>query len=427
MRVETLIGVVPNHWQATTLGVACGEGGGNIQTGPFGSQLHAADYVPFGVPSIMPQNIGENRVEEEGIARITPADASRLTRYLVRTGDIIYSRRGDVERRALIREHEDGWLCGTGCLRVRFGEGVADPLYASYYLGHPDVRAWIVRHAIGATMPNLNTSILSALPFVVPPLEEQRALAAVLGALDDKIECNRRMNATLEAIARALFQSWFVDFDPVRAKLEGREPYGIEAAIAALFPTALDDSPLGPIPQGWHVGTVGEACEFAYGKALKEDTRILGSIPVYGSNGRVGWHNTALVKGPGIVVGRKGNPGIVTYAPTDFFPIDTTFYIVPKNGSNTLYLLHALDLVNLASLGADSAVPGLNRNIAYLTKLLFPPAWAMQAYEDSVAPLYRRKVVNENESRTLAALRDALLPQLLSGAVRVPLQATHEG
>jgi len=166
---------------------------------------------------------------------------------------LVYSRRGDVERRALIREGEEGWLCGTGCLRVRFGSGIIDPLYASFYLGHPDVRAWIVRHAIGATMPNLNTGILSALPFVLPPLDEQRAIASVLGALDDKIELNRRMNATLEAMARALFTSWFVDFDPVRAKSEGRTPYGMDAATASLFPATFTDSPLGPIPAGWRV------------------------------------------------------------------------------------------------------------------------------------------------------------------------------
>jgi type I restriction enzyme, S subunit len=167
--IEALFDSLPAHWEAVTLGEVCARGSGDIQTGPFGSQLHASDYVPFGIPSIMPQNIGENRVIVDGIARIAANDAERLNRYRVRTGDIVYSRRGDVERRALIRSEEDGWLCGTGCLRIRFGSSLVDPLFASFYLGHPAVRAWIVRHAVGATMPNLNTSILSALPFGVPP------------------------------------------------------------------------------------------------------------------------------------------------------------------------------------------------------------------------------------------------------------------
>ena len=224
MESEGLVRALPAGWEYTTLGEACTRAGGDVQTGPFGSQLHAADYVPRGIPSIMPQNLGDNRVVREGIAQITVEDAERLSRYRVRTGDIVYSRRGDVERRALIRDAEDGWLCGTGCLRVRFGDEGVNPTFVSYYLGDPNVREWIVRHAHGATMPNLNTAILSALPFVLPPLPEQRAIAHILGTLDDKIELNRRMNETLEAMARALFKSWFVDFDPVRAKAEGRDP-----------------------------------------------------------------------------------------------------------------------------------------------------------------------------------------------------------
>ncbi|MBE9126046.1 MULTISPECIES: restriction endonuclease subunit S [unclassified Coleofasciculus] len=265
MAVESLFNSLPAHWEVTTLGKVCERTGGDIQTGPFGSQLHASDYVPFGIPSIMPKNIGDNRVVTEGIARITAQDAERLSRYLVRTGDIVYSRRGDVERRALIRAEEEGWLCGTGCLRVRFGNGEIDPLYASYYLSHPNVREWIVRHAIGATMPNLNTSILSALPFVVPPPSEQKAIAHILSSLDDKIELNQQMNGTLEAIARAIFKSWFVDFDPVRAKMDGRQPVGMDAATAHLFPDEFEDSALGKIPKGWEVTALGDLIDIKHG------------------------------------------------------------------------------------------------------------------------------------------------------------------
>ncbi len=242
-----LFGFLPPGWKRSTLGAVCERGGGNIQTGPFGSQLHASDYRPVGIPSIMPQNLGDNRVIADGIARIGDRDANRLRRCLVREGDIVYSRRGDVEKRALIGPREDGWLCGTGCLRVRLGENGADPRYASYYFGHPAVREWIVRHAHGATMPNLNTSILSACPFVVPPVLDQRAIAHILGTLDDKIELNRRMNATLEAMARALFRSWFVEFDSVRAKMEGRDT-GLPKDIADLFSDRLVDSELGELP-----------------------------------------------------------------------------------------------------------------------------------------------------------------------------------
>jgi type I restriction enzyme, S subunit len=402
------------------MGDVCSLSGGDIQTGPFGSQLHASDYVQSGIPSIMPVNIGDNRINAEGIARITPEDARRLERYTVRPGDIVYSRRGDVERRALIRDEEDGWLCGTGCLRVRFGDGFVDPLFASYYLGHPDVRAWIVRHAVGATMPNLNTSILSALPFVLPPISEQRAIAHILGTLDDKIDLNRRMNETLEEMARALFKSWFVDFDPVRAKAAGRQPAGMDAAMAALFPDRFEESELGEVPAGWMASSLGNIIELAYGKALKDDLRNPGSVPVFGSNGRIGWHNQALVRGPGIVVGRKGNPGTVTWASSGFFPIDTTFYVIPRGqGVSMYYLFHALAHLNLSSLGADSAVPGLNRNMAYMSKLLLPDARTLDAFDRHVVSLSECISANSEQNGILASIRNALLPRLLSGEIRV--------
>ena len=202
---DTLIGRVPEEWTETTLAELCGSGGGDIQTGPFGSQLHASDYVPSGIPSVMPQNIGDNVILEDGIARITPADARRLSRYLLAPGDIVYSRRGDVERRAWVHPQQAGWLCGTGCLRVRLGNS-ASSRFMSYYLGHPEVRAWIVRHAIGATMPNLNTGILGAVPVIIPPLAGQAAITAMLGALDDKIALNDTIARRTRELARAHFR-----------------------------------------------------------------------------------------------------------------------------------------------------------------------------------------------------------------------------
>jgi type I restriction enzyme, S subunit len=204
---DTIIGPVPDAWQATTLGELCKSGDGDIQTGPFGSQLHASDYVPAGIPSVMPQNIGDNCIVEDGIARITEEDASRLSRYLLREGDIVYSRRGDVERRAWVRAEQDGWLCGTGCLRVRLGVST-DARFISYYLGHPNVRAWIVQHAIGATMANLNTAILGSVPVAIPSRPEQASIAEVLGALDDKIAVNDRIAETALQLALGEYAGW---------------------------------------------------------------------------------------------------------------------------------------------------------------------------------------------------------------------------
>ena len=166
---------------------------------------------------------------------------------------------------------------------------------------------------------------------------------------------------------------------------------------------------------------LGELLELAYGKALKADNRRSGLIPVYGSNGQVGWHDKPLVRGPGIVVGRKGNPGTITWAYTDFFPIDTTFYVVSKDESVPLYFLfYALSFQNLPSLAADSAVPGLNRNFVYKSLQLVPDEKILQVFENMVVMLFEERYKNETESHTLAALRDTLLPKLISGELRVP-------
>jgi type I restriction enzyme, S subunit len=183
---DSPLGPIPKGWIATTLGEACRAGGGDIQTGPFGTQLHAADYVPEGIPSIMPSDLRDNRIDPTSISRIREKDAERLGVYRVEVGDVVYSRRGDVERRSLIRRAEDGWLCGTGCLRVRFGVQGLNSHFGASYLGTLESRAWVVRHAVGATMPNLNTSILGALPMVVPPPELQSLFGGIVGPWDER-------------------------------------------------------------------------------------------------------------------------------------------------------------------------------------------------------------------------------------------------
>lgn len=448
MAVEPLVGPLPAEWEYTTLGDACQRHGGGIQTGPFGSQLHAADYVPEGIPSIMPQNIRENRVSQEGIARITATDAQRLSRYLVTEGDIVYSRRGDVEKRALIREDESGWLCGTGCLRIRFGKDGLDPLYASYYLGHPNVREWVVRHAHGATMPNLNTSILSALPLVVPTNGEQRAIAHILGTLDDKIELIRQMNETLEGIARALFKSWFVDFDPVRAKAEGRDS-GLPPHIADLFPSRLEPSELGEIPVGWEVVRLGDAVgvvdyvangSFA---SLKENVQLLDE-PGYALYVRTTDFNSGFkggfrfvsqhayrflsksaLNGSEVIISNVGDVGTVFRPPKWLgWPMtlgSNAIALRVENSSNYLYG-YFRDHVGQSAIGSivtGSAQPKFNKTNFRDLRLLFPSTPVLQIFERQAAVLWERECLSNKEGETLAGLRDALLPKLISGEVRV--------
>ena len=447
MAGDLINGEIPDHWEFTTLGEICQRGGGNIQTGPFGSQLHASDYVPVGVPSIMPTNIGENRIVEDGIVRITEEDANRLGQHRLRAGDIVYSRRGDVEKRALIREREEGWFCGTGCLKVRLGSGVVDPLFASLFLGHPAIREWIVRHAVGATMPNLNTTIMSAVPFALPPLAEQKAIAAVLGALDDKIELNRRMNATLEAMARALFQSWFVDFDPVRAKLDGRQPVGMDAANAALFPAAFQSSQSGPIPAGWGHTTLAEFCSKITDGAHQSPKSVDAGFPMASVKDMTDWeinipscrhisevdYKSLVANGcqpelGDILLAKDGATCLDTaceYQQTDKIVLLSSVAILrPKYVCDSAFLHTWLGLSSTKTylkenFVSGSAIPRVVLRDMKRATFISPPRNILNAFSHAAAPLREQIRHNHEQSRTLATLRDTLLPKLLSGELSV--------
>jgi type I restriction enzyme, S subunit len=195
---------IPKGWRMTSLGVEAERCGGAIQTGPFGSQLHASDYVAEGVPVVMPKDILGRRVSTGDIARVRESDAERLARHRLQIGDLVYSRRGDVERHALVSSREVGWLCGTGCLLVRLGPRWPSPAFASFALDRPETRAWISQHAIGATMPNLNTGILSAVPLVVPPDDVLRAFARRCDPLQDLIVAKGAESAVLTELRDAL-------------------------------------------------------------------------------------------------------------------------------------------------------------------------------------------------------------------------------
>lgn len=197
-------GEIPAGWGECSLGGFVESFGGAIQTGPFGSQLHASDYVDTGVPVIMPQDMAGRRVSTARIARIRESDAERLARHRLKEGDIVYSRRGDVERHVLIGRREVGWLCGTGCLLVRPGPHCPSPLFVSLFLDQADTKSWIVQHAIGATMPNLNTGILSRAPIIDPGVEIIRIFSELVRPLEERSIHNSVQNESLSDLRTAL-------------------------------------------------------------------------------------------------------------------------------------------------------------------------------------------------------------------------------
>jgi type I restriction enzyme S subunit len=418
---------LPEGWQVKRLGSFCTKiGTGATPRG--GSEVYLNSRISHAL--VRSQHVFDRHFDTAGLAFISDNHAKELRNAEVQSGDVLLNITGDgvtFGRSCIVPERVLPACVNQHVSIIRPNRRECDPGYLLSVLTHPATKGYIESFNSGGSRRAITKGHIESFEIPLPPLAEQKAIAAVLGALDDKIELNRRMNATLEAMARALFQSWFVDFDPVRAKLDGRPPAALDPATAALFPSSFDETALGHIPHGWEVKTLGEVIELAYGKPLKAEDRKNGPVCVYGANGPVGWHDKKLVSGPGIVVGRKGNPGVVTWTHGDFYPIDTTFYVEPIGACRSLYFLYyALSLHNLANLSADSAVPGLNRNHAYMSKQVIPSQPVLTAFDSQIAPIFAAIHANEEQSRSLATVRDTLLPKLLSGELTVPLRPSAE-
>ena len=290
--------------------------------------------------------------------------------------------------------------------------------YLYWLLRTPQYRDYCRAHATGTT--NLGLSREDFLSFPAPePDATQLAIVRALDALDDKIELNRRMNDTLEAIATAVFKSWFVDCDPVRAKSEGRNS-GLATAIADLFPDSLTQSALGCIPTRWEMTTWGSLVTLEYGKSLNDYDGENGMYPVYGTNGKIGTHSQPLCPYPGIIIGRKGAYRGVHYCASPFYVIDTAFYVAPKVPLELRWAYYDLLRLDLNNMDSGSAIPSTSRDDFYALPVLFPSVELQRAYANLLDPIWRRQEQNEADARVLAAIRDTLLPKLISGKLRLP-------
>ena len=389
----------------------------------YGLTASASDK-PDGPRFLRITDIVSGPINWDSVPYVAAGEAT-TTKYRLNDGDIVIARTGASTGSSAYIKNPPTAVFASYLVRL-VAKPEFDSRFLAYYLQSPNFKAYI-NGVLGdkSAQPNASASTMTKAPLYAPrSKDEQRAIANVLGALDDKIDLNRRMNDTLEQMAHALYKSWFVDFDPVHAKMDGRWQHGeslpgLPAELYELFPDRLVASELGEIPEGWEVKRLRDVVELSYGKALRAADRKGGPVSVYGSNGQVGWHDERLVAGPGIVVGRKGNPGVVTWSHGDFFPIDTAFYVVPIDAEGGLpFQFFALTNQDLPSVSADSAVPGLNRNLAYMNKQVVPQKPVLAEFNLYASALFARRHRLEEESRALAAQRDALLPKLVSGQIK---------
>jgi len=273
----------------------------------------------------------------------------------------------------------------------------------------------------GAVQPKLSMTNLKSLELIWPEDPKVRlAIGQVLRLLDRKIQTNIDVSKTLEDIAQTIFKSWFIDFDPVKAKMAGEKPVGMDDATAALFPDSMENSGLGSIPRGWTVSTVGQFSPLVYGKALPARDRNAGLISVFGSNGIVGSHNSALLRAPTVVIGRKGTVGTVTLQLQPSWVIDTAFSCSPEIPENLYFAYLALSDLKLNEMNSDAAVPGLNRENVHRLGILIGTTELLRAFALMVGPLFELSFQLRGETGSLNLIRDSLLPRLISGELQIP-------
>ena len=299
-----------------------------------------------------------------------------------------------------------------------------DTRYLYYALSTVSIRPYVS----GSVQAKLSQANLHQIPVPYPTQKShRRAITEVLGTLDDKIELNRRMSETLEEMARALFQSWFVDFDPVRAKVDGRwrsgeSLPGLPADLHDLLPGRLVPSELGEIPEGWEVKPMGEVVKISSGK--RPDHRFLSAnneaqIPLWGGNGPMGFVPAALIDFPILLTGRVGTLGEVFRITTPCWPSDNTLIVIAQSNQYFGYMFFQMKRIDFDSLNRGSTQPLLTQSDLKAHRIAVPPVNVVESFHNLAGELFRSSDTRTRESHALRAIREILLPKLVSGEVRL--------
>jgi type I restriction enzyme S subunit len=372
-----------SEWQEVVIEELCSE-----ITDCVNKTAPSVDYVtPYKM--IRTTNIKQGRINLDEVRYVTEETYNTwIRRGAPQLEDIILTREAPVGEVGMIRTTEKVFL-GQRTMMYRADQTKADPYFLYYAFQTEAVQEQILSAGMGSVVEHVRVPDAKKFKINTPPLLEQKAIASVLSSLDDKIDLLHRQNKTLEGMAETLFRQWFIE--------EAKED--------------------------WEDGALEQIIDLKYGKALKQEDRSGSGYPVLASSGIVGFHKDYLVQGPGIVIGRKGTLGKVYFMEDNFYPIDTSYFIQTKVPQSNLifeyYLLKSLDFANMNS---DSAVPGLNRNIALGTQIQIPSQESILEFNQIAQPWFCKLHSNTKQIQTLEKLRDTLLPKLMSGEVRVQYQ-----
>ncbi|MCR4573575.1 MAG: restriction endonuclease subunit S [Lentisphaeria bacterium] len=387
-----------NTWPTTKIGDICTR----IAMGPFGSNIRTENFVQKGVPVLNGSNLVGYILKEDNFNYVTEQKAEELKNSVAYRGDIVVTHRGTLGQIVYIPSESkyDKYVISQSQFLLRVNPEKADCRFVTYFFHSAYGQYLLLSNASQVGVPALArpTSTFKTLEIPLPPLKIQKQIADFMCLLDAKIQLNTKINRNLEQQARAIFKSWFVDLEPFQ---DGK----------------FVDSELGPIPEGWALGTLKDMLEIRYGKDHKKLSN--GTIPVYGSGGIMRFADTALYSGESVLIPRKGTLNNVLRVTGDFWTVDTMFYSIPKRKGAVKFSFHILSNMDLASMNSGSAVPSMTTDILNSINIIIPPQNILDTFEATTDALWRLYESNSQESNRLATLRDTLLPKLMSGEIDV--------
>lgn len=424
-----------------------------ITVGFVGSMTH--EYVDKGVPFFRSKNISEYEIEWYDIRYISPAFHRRLKKSVLRPGDVAIVRTGKPGTACVIPDSVDEANC-SDIVIVRVNNDKLSAHYLCYFM-NSIASHQVSSHLVGAVQQHFNVASAKTIKIPLPKRDEQEEIVKILKALDDKRKINRQINQTLESIARAIFKSWFVDFEPVKAKIaaieagedatrasmsaisgktdqeldqlqaEQPEYYTQLKTIAELFPSSMEDSELGEIPKGWRIGDLGEFASISSGKRPKQKFDCKNkefNVPLIGASSIMGYVNEILYKEPILVIGRVGTHGIIqrTFQPS--YPSDNTLVIRSKYHE---YVYQILNSIDYGSLNVGSTQPLITQTSIKHSKIVILDESLLDRFEKLSASMFSKINSNKTENQSLCDLRDFLLPKLLSGELSVSTSELAEG
>ncbi len=380
-----------------------------IQTGPFGSQLHQKDYVKDGTPIITVEHLGQDRISRQNLPRISNADKERLNRYWLEEGDTVFSRVGSVDRASYVHKEEHGWLFSGRCLRVSPDKEKVNPRFLSFLLRSPKFTEYIKSIAVGATMPSINTKLLTTAPIMLPSKDQQDFTAVVLDEIERKIELNRRMNETLEKIGQALFKHYFIDNPEAKT--------WPKVKIGELVNIKGGGTPSTKNPEFWNGDVAWTSPRDLTGKdevfLLDTDKKITeqglakissGLLPkgtlLLSSRAPIGY--TAIADLPLAI-----NQGYIAFLPDGKLPNYYTYFWLQQNMKKVKGAANGSTFMEISKSSF--------RNI----EVQEPDDSNLRDFEHSVRSLFERIRTNQHETQSLTKLRDSLLPRLISGKIKV--------